>query len=95
MIYSTPPVRIAAWTKQLCAPGPEPRSSRRSAHIGAMVSIASLVLYVTWRVAHTLPAGGWNRSVAWMLIAFETVPIFGLVIMQPHCGTSTASRHRH
>ena len=74
------PVRIAAWTKQLCAPGPEPRSSRRSAHIGALVSIAALALYVTWRIADTLPPGGWNRSIAWLLIAFETAPIFGLVI---------------
>ncbi len=44
------------------------------------MSIAALVLYVTWRVADTLPPGGWDRSVAWLLIAFETLPIFGLVI---------------
>lgn len=80
MVYAKPPVRIAAWTKQLCAPGPEPQSSRRSAHLGATVSIAALVLYVTWRVSDTLPPGGWDRSVAWLLIAFETLPIFGLVI---------------
>jgi len=78
--YMESPVRIAAWTKQLGTPGPEPKSSQRSAHLGATVSIIALVMYVTWRIADTLPPGGWDRNVAWMLIAFEALPIFGLVI---------------
>lgn len=36
-------------------------------------------MYVTWRIAATLPTGGWNRTVAWTLIAFEFLPMFGLI----------------
>ena len=42
--------------------------------------MAALVAYLTWRVAYTLPTGGWNRSVAWMLVTFEALPLFGLVL---------------
>ncbi len=79
-VSAVSPVRIAAWTQQLGVPGPEPKSSQRSAHLGALVSITALVMYLTWRIAETLPPGGWDRNVAWMLIAFETLPIFGLVV---------------
>ena len=50
------------------------------AHIGGLASIAALLAYLTWRVTSTLPAGGWNRSVAWLLVAFEALPIVGLVL---------------
>jgi cellulose synthase (UDP-forming) len=44
-----------------------------------VVSVLAVVLYVTWRVAYTMPPPGWNRWVAWTLIAFEAVPVCGLV----------------
>src|SRR5258706_11081997 len=71
--------RIAAWAMDLGSPGPEVANSRRWAHIGALTSIVALLSYLTWRVAVTLPGGGWNRAVAWTLIGFEALPIFGLV----------------
>ena len=64
---------VAAWTAWLGPPHAEPRSTRRLAHLGGAVAILALVIYLTWRVGWTVPAGGWNRRVAWMLIAFEAL----------------------
>lgn len=72
-------VRTAAWVNQLGRPGPEPRRSRRLAHIGGIASILALVMYLTWRVSATLPAAGWSRNVAWTLVLFEALPLIGLV----------------
>jgi len=71
---------VAAWASLLRAPSPEPDRSRRLAHIGGVVSVAALVCYLTWRVAYTLPVGGWNRSVALALVTFEALPLIGLVV---------------
>lgn len=71
---------IAAWATRLGRPGAEPRRSRRMAHIGGLAAIAALLAYLFWRVTFTLPTGGWNRSVAWLLVTFEALPLTGLVL---------------
>ena len=58
--------------------GIETSRSRRMAHMGALASITALLLYVTWRIVFTMPAGGWNLVAAWVLVAFEIFPVFGL-----------------
>ena len=50
------------------------------AHVGGLASVGALLAYLTWRITGTLPAGGWDRSVAWMLVAFEALPLLGLVM---------------
>jgi cellulose synthase (UDP-forming) len=50
------------------------------AHFGGIAAIAALVLYLTWRVAFTLPSGGWNLGIAWTLVIFEALPLGGLVL---------------
>jgi cellulose synthase (UDP-forming) len=49
------------------------------AHIGALASVTALVLYISWRIAYTLPASGGDRTVAWVLVIFEALPLFGLL----------------
>jgi cellulose synthase (UDP-forming) len=50
------------------------------AHVGGIAAIGALLAYLTWRVAYTLPAGGWNLGVAWLLVSFEALPMVGLVV---------------
>jgi len=50
------------------------------AHVGGIAAIGALLGYLTWRVAYTLPVGGWNLGVAWMLVTFEALPMAGLVL---------------
>ena len=71
---------IAGWAHLLGRPAAEPTRSRRLAHFGALVSVASLLAYLTWRVGFTMPDAGFNRTAAWLLVAFEAIPLFGLVI---------------
>ena len=71
---------VASWAAQLGTPGPEAPRSRRMAHIGGIAAIGSLVIYLTWRVAFTLPAGGWNLTVALVLVTFEALPLGGLIL---------------
>ncbi len=75
-----PGATLSGWATLLGPPGPEPVHSRRLAHTGAIVSLLSLLLYVSWRIAFTLPPGGWDRVAAWVLVAFEMVPLAGLLI---------------
>lgn len=70
---------IAPWALRLGAPTPESRRSRLTARAGGLVAVGSLLAYLTWRLAFTLPAGSWNRSVAFTLIGFEALPLIGLV----------------
>jgi cellulose synthase (UDP-forming) len=81
-VHASPasPVPLAEWSRRLGAPTAEPARSRRMAHIGGIAAIAALVTYLVWRVAFTLPVGGWNRTVAWILVAFEALPLTGLVL---------------
>jgi cellulose synthase (UDP-forming) len=78
-VEATERVHIAAWAKLLGPPGPESTASRRAAHVGGLASIVALTLYLSWRIAFTLPVGGSNRAVACALIVFEALPMFGLV----------------
>ena len=71
---------LAGWAYLLGEPRPEPRRSRQLAHLGGLVSIFALLLYLTWRVAFTMPDGGWNLVAAWTLVVFEAVPLIGLLI---------------
>ena len=71
---------LAGWAYLLGRPRPEPSRSRRLARLGGLVSILSLVIYVTWRVAFTMPTEGWDRVAAWTLVVFEAVPLVGLLI---------------
>jgi cellulose synthase (UDP-forming) len=73
-------LELAAWTGQLRSPRPESRRVAMMAHVGGVAAITALVLYLTWRIAFTMPAGGASRTVAWLLIAFEALPLLGLVV---------------
>jgi cellulose synthase (UDP-forming) len=75
-----PPPRLAGWIAQLTPPGPEARQSRVLAHVGGLLSIVVIIAYLTWRIMFTLPASGFSLGAAWFLIAFETLPIGGLII---------------
>jgi cellulose synthase (UDP-forming) len=70
---------IAPWALRLGSPAPESRRSRLTARTGGLVAVGSLLAYLTWRIAFTLPAGSWNRSVAFTLIGFEALPLIGLI----------------
>lgn len=54
--------------------------SQRIAHLGVVVSITALLLYLIWRIGFTLPAGGSDLVAAWLLVIFEAVPLIGLFI---------------
>lgn len=72
--------RIAAWAAQLAAPAAESSRSRLTARVGGVAAITALVGYLSWRIAYTLPAGGWNLAVASTLVGFEALPLMGLVL---------------
>ncbi|MEV8150542.1 glycosyltransferase [Arthrobacter sp. NPDC080073] len=71
---------IAGWAARLGSPGPEEPFSRRMAHLGGVMSVAVLILYLLWRMMFTLPAGGPNLVMAWILVTFEALPLPGLVL---------------
>ncbi len=75
-----PGTSLSGWAALLGQPRPETGFSRRMAHVGALVSYGALLGYLAWRITATLPAGGWNRTAAWILIAFEAIPLFELTI---------------
>ncbi len=71
---------LADWTNQLGAPAPEAAKSKRLAHVGGIAAVVALLAYLLWRINFTLPLGGSNRTVAWLLISFEAIPLAGLVL---------------
>jgi cellulose synthase (UDP-forming) len=73
-------IRLASWTRQLGAPADEPRRTRVVARIGGLAALTSLLAYLTWRVAYTLPADSGSRWVAWLLIGFEALPLFAITL---------------
>ena len=85
---SAPPVTVpavpaalplAAWASGLAGPVVESRRSRLLARVGGLVALFSLLAYITWRILATLPPSGPWRWAAWLLVAFEAVPVFGSV----------------
>lgn len=68
----------AGWADLLGSPSAEATRSRDLAHLGGFAALTALVGYLTWRIAYTLPAAGPNRAAAWVLIAFEAVPLVGM-----------------
>jgi cellulose synthase (UDP-forming) len=75
-----PAMKVAGWASQLGSPTVEPVRSRRLAHLGGIAAISALIAYLTWRITYTLPVGGWNLAVAWLLVSFEALPLVGLVV---------------
>lgn len=71
---------LAGWVEQLGTPQREPTRSRRWSHLGGLASIAALIGYLLWRIAFTLPVGGWNLSIALVLVGFEALPLPGLAL---------------
>lgn len=49
---------VAAWSEQLGSPAPESDRSRLLARVGGLTAITGLLMYLTWRVIFTFPAGG-------------------------------------
>ncbi len=71
---------LAGWAYLLRPPRREADRSRRLAHVGGLTSVTALVLYLTWRVLFTMPTHGWDRAAAWTLVAFEALPVLGLLV---------------
>ena len=71
---------LADWTNQLGPPVPESARSKRLAHVGGIASVVVLMAYLWWRISFTLPVGGSNLLVAWLLVSFEAIPLAGLVL---------------
>src|SRR5262245_18439375 len=76
----SPRLTLAPWAQRVGSPTAESAASRRTAHIGGLAAIGALLAYLSWRIAYTLPVGGWNLSVAWTIVAFESLPMIGLVV---------------
>lgn len=71
---------LAGWADLLGSPGAESPRSRDLAHLGGFAAITALVGYLTWRIAYTLPPSGPDAVAAWTLIAFEALPLIGMVV---------------
>lgn len=71
---------IAGWAARLGPPGCESPRSRRLAHVGGVAAVVVLVLYLIWRLLFTMPTGGWNLAIAWILVTFEALPLAGLIL---------------
>ena len=70
---------LAGWAANMEPMQVESAWSRHLAHLGVIASMTALLGYLTWRIGFTMPADGWNRVAAWLLIAFEAFPLFGLI----------------
>jgi cellulose synthase (UDP-forming) len=75
-----PDSRVGAWAARLGPPSVETSRSRLMARFGGIAAITALIGYLSWRIAFTLPAGGWNLAAASTLVAFEALPLAGLVL---------------
>lgn len=76
----TPDAVLAGWAYLLRPPRREAARTRAAAHLGGVVALLSLVLYLGWRVLFTLPAGGVDLVAAVALVTFEGAALSGLVI---------------
>jgi cellulose synthase (UDP-forming) len=48
--------------------------------LGGLAAVLALAAYLTWRVLCTLPPAGTDRTIAWVLLVFEALPILGLAV---------------
>ncbi len=71
---------LAGWAYLLRSPRAEARSTRTAAHLGGLLALTSLVVYIGWRVLFTLPAGGFDLVAAWLLVGFEALAMSGLLV---------------
>ncbi|MCW2755337.1 MAG: hypothetical protein JWQ32_2748 [Marmoricola sp.] len=77
--HASSPGEIAGWADLLGPPSAEERRSRVMAHLGGLAALTALIGYVTWRVVFTLPSSGPNLVAAIVLVAFEAIPLIGMV----------------
>jgi cellulose synthase (UDP-forming) len=75
-----PAASTAGWADLLGSPSPESTRSRDMAHLGGFAAVTALVGYLTWRIAFTVPATGANATAAAVLIAFEAIPLVGMMV---------------
>ncbi|MGH3507441.1 MAG: hypothetical protein ACRDO2_09580, partial [Nocardioidaceae bacterium] len=75
-----PAISLARWADLVPPPTAETQRSRTLAHVGGLAAVAGLLGYLAWRILATLPSGGSDLTVAWLLIAFEALPLTGLVL---------------
>ncbi len=75
-----PGATVAGWASLLGRPRAEGRRSQLIARFGAVASLTALIVYLTWRIGFTMPAGGSDRVAAWILVSFEALPLIGIVI---------------
>lgn len=71
---------LSGWADQLGRPDIEARRSRLGARFGGLVALAALMSYLSWRLLDTIPPHGWDRVAAYVLVTFEALPIFGIVL---------------
>ncbi len=69
------PLPLLAWAEGVVAPISESRRSRTMARVGGLVGLGALVTYLAWRILATLPPSGPGRWAAWILVAFESMPL--------------------
>jgi cellulose synthase/poly-beta-1,6-N-acetylglucosamine synthase-like glycosyltransferase len=69
---------VANWALQLGSPRPEPARSRHLARAGGLLSVATMLAYLTWRIGTTLPSGEFNRILAWFLISFDVLSLLAV-----------------
>src|SRR3954451_2058741 len=70
---------LAAWSKAVLTPATETIRSRALARVGGLVATFSLIAYLLWRVLATVPSTGAWRWAAFLLVAFEALPLLGSV----------------
>ncbi len=75
--HGTPALPLAAWAAGVPQPYRESRRSLLLARVGGVVATAALVGYLVWRIVATLPPAGPWRWAAWLLVAFEALPLLG------------------
>ena len=71
---------VAGWAWLLGRPRSENARSQRMARLGALCSVVALITYLVWRIGFTLPSASGDLVAAWILVAFETVPLLGIVV---------------
>lgn len=70
---------LAAWSQAVLTPVTESGRRRTSARVGGLVATCSLISYLLWRLLVTVPTSGPLRWAAFLLVAFEALPLFGSI----------------